>query len=272
MIKATISTRDLELTAREYIKTTNSIPGGDIGYGHAVGSKVEMFAYDLLQKCLPSMNDQISVHWPHEFLNKLLDKHQMLGLDHTDIITRTWWGKLLLQKKPKPETYKQTQGLGADLICYHGNEFKDLVDVILLNVKSRNTERSGRHPNIISAYRLLDYFSNICYDSPTNELLDKIQYWVMGFDHKSGLIHNVYVKDLFKLDVSKMPPINFDAALQLQWHVGDMETLPNQTNREFISNFTKKFNDDWKKHKERRDKRVQKNTRTIKKSLWLNSV
>lgn len=272
MVKNPINTRKLEAIAREYIMTNNAIPGGKTGYGHAIGSRVETFAHDLLQKCLPGVNDQISVHWPHEFLNKLLGKHQMMGLDHAGIISRTWWGKLLLQKSPKFETYKQTQGLGADLISHYGDGFDDLDGVILLNVKSRNLDRKGRHPNIISAYRLLDYFSSIGNEKPAGDSLDKVQYWVMGFDHKSGLIQNVHVKDLFKLDVSKMPAINFDAALQLQWHVSEMETLPNQTNREFVSNFTEKFNADWIEHKEHRDRRVLSKTKAIQKSLWLDRV
>jgi len=195
----------------------------------------------MLQKCLPGMAGQIRAYWPHEFLNKLSDRHQIYGVDHVRVVDDTWWAKLLLQGNPRLEAYRQTQGMGADLILHYGEELEELDNVILVNVKSRNVERAGRDPNIISAFRLLDYFSSVAHQANPDDIFDKIRYWVLGFDYKSGVIQNVHVKDLFRLDISRMPPINFDAALQIQWHVKDMVTLPEQTNREFVSRFTKKI-------------------------------
>jgi len=273
MPKNLLSTDSLERAAREHIKLNRHVAeAGEVGYGHDIGAKLEAYARNMLQKSLPGLERQMTACWPHEFLNKLQRKHQASGLDHINAVAGTWWGNLLLQGKPTLKAYQQTQGMGADLVCHHEETPDDAGAVILINVKSRNTARKGRPPNIISAYRLLNYFSNMCYPLAARGLLEEIRYWVLGFDHKSGVVQNAHVKDLLKLDVSRMPPINFDAAMQIQWHVGDMATLPRQTPREFISKFTTKFNEDWKKHKERRDERIHKSTDAVQKSLWLDPV
>lgn len=273
MARIGVTPEILEQAAREYIKTNKLVQAESTrGYGHEVGTKLEKYSYDMLREGLPHIRKQIKTYWPHDFLNELQTFHQMRSLDHIKIILDAWWHKLLLSGNPKNENYSPTQGMGADLVCHYGVGLADFDDVILINVKSRNTERRGRDPNIISAYKLLTYFSNMRSLYPTSDHFDKTKYWLLGFEHKSGLIQNVYVKDLFKLDVSKMPRVNFDSAMQIQWHVSKMEVLPNQTTKEFMSNFTKKFNDDWDRHMQSRNRDIQKITDSINKPLQADGV
>lgn len=273
MARIRVTPEILEQAVREYIKTNKRIQAESArGYGHEVGTKLEKYSYDMLQEGLPHIRRQIKTYWPHDFLNELQTFHQMRSLDHTKITSDAWWCKLLLPGNPKNKNYMPTQSMGADLVCHYGDGLADVDGVILVNVKSRNTERSGRDPNIISAYKLLTYFADMCNAYPTNGRLDEIKYWVLGFEHKSGLIQNAYVKDLFKLDVSKMPRVNFDSAMQIQWHVSKMDVLPDQTTRKFMSNFTKKFNNDWIFHTQKRNKHIQKRTNSIKKSLQADGI
>ena len=66
------------------------------------------------------------------------------------------------------------------------------------------------------------------------------------------LQNEIYLKDLFKLKVFKIPEINFDAAIQLQWHIKEMEENPEQTKEKFIKDLAIEVQKRWKEFSERR--------------------
>ena len=253
----------MEKMLRKYSLNQNIDTSKTGEFGHGVGSKFEEYAHGKLQDCFAKDAPQIKIYWPHKFLTSLYTQHTDQQRS-SSILNDAWWPALLLNQNPQLKKYQKTQNMGADLMCYYGNaDFTDIDEVILLNIKSRNMARRGRHPNIISAYRLLQYFAHVREHKFQQAFLNKMEYWVVGFDHKNQKITNVYVRDLFKLDTSKMPRINFDAAMQIQWHLDHMITLPQQTKIEFIRKFTQKFNDDWLHHTRTRTRNINKNTKAI---------
>ena len=61
----------------------------------------------------------------------------------------------------------------------------------------------------------------------------------------------------FKLDVNKMPPINFDATIQIQWHVRDTKENPYIDKTTFLENLVKKYFIEWQKFMGERTKNIE---------------
>lgn len=71
-------------------------------------------------------------------------------------------------------------------------------------------------------------------------------------------ICKTYFRDLFKLDLNKAPPINFDAAIQIQWHLKEMVEDENQTLDRFAIELGKKYLKEWEIFKKQRDEKITK--------------
>jgi putative N-acetylmannosamine-6-phosphate epimerase len=84
------------------------------------------------------------------------------------------------------------------------------------------------------------------------EVLDKVNLWFIGIYYRQSenhtIIEDVYIKDFFKLDVKKIPVINFDAAIQIQWHVKDMVEIEDQDKLTFIEKLADTFMEQWQGH------------------------
>jgi len=242
--------------------------------GHAAGTPTESWVKDAL-------NDMgINVFYPHEFLKDFFDNIDNIGKDKLRVLNRiriskaltnVWWGSLLATKK-QIESYiangevKPWQQCGADLIILDG---KDIEDIILVNVKSHNSTKESRAPNIMSAQRLLEELHALSIKKGASKL-NKANIWFIGVtyspDGTNGKIVNVTVKDLFKLDVSRIPQINFDAAIQIQWHVEDM-VEKKQTKEEFTKELANSFLQQWKRHSIYKDKKYIQLVKEINDSL-----
>jgi hypothetical protein len=162
-----------------------------------------------------------------------------IGLDKLHEIT--WWARLQqfsaenVRRIENGEEPKLQQALG-DIVIKYGD---DLNDIVLINVKAteeRDGRPVGRQPNIVSAFRLLEFFLEVFEKKP--HLADKVNTWLVGFYYNpigNGRVRIVNCRfvNMFKLDLEKAPKINFDAAIQIQWHVGDMVEREDQTLEEF---------------------------------------
>jgi len=148
-------------------------------------------------------------------------------------------------KGEKLEPYQQS---GSDLVLFYGEDLsKEPAKIILLNAKSHKISRNSRAPNIMSAQRLLEN----CYTLVRKNMIDDVEYWFVGINYQSkeniGTVENIYVKDLFKINVHNIAQINFDAAIQIQNHVEDMEEI-DQTRVEFIRDLNDLFINKWQRH------------------------
>ncbi|MEK6906845.1 MAG: HincII family type II restriction endonuclease [Nanoarchaeota archaeon] len=206
-----------------------------------------------------------------EIFNKLGDIDKILKF-----LRGTFWDKLLITKKQfddfkEGKHLKRWQQEGADLVLFYGEDLlKEPNKVILLNVKSHESSRKSRDPNIMSAQRLIEYINDLIGRIDGKNLLDNAELWFIGVNYlateKGGKITGIFVKDLFKLDVSLIPQINFDAAIQIQWHVENMKEIE-QSNKEFAIKLLDEFIIRWEKHSKHKDSKYKILAKSIKSKL-----
>jgi len=229
-------------------------------YGHSAGTPFEEWVKSRLTD-----NGWI-VYYPNEFVVKLcqrIDRRQNL----IEVLRENWWSSLLVRREQINDCIAgkrvgRWQQEGADLVLLYGDDLlRDSESVILLNVKSHNIIRKSRPPNIMSGQRLLQFFHEILVKRGYKTKLERLEIWFIGIgyvvENSNALIQEVYVKDLFKLDASKIPQINFDAAIQIQWHVKDM-VEKDQSKTEFIRDLCKTFLMQWKKHAKNKEEKYIK--------------
>jgi len=195
-----------------------------------------------------------------DFVNYFIKNH----LD-TASPENLWWWTIqqitpeTIRRVKKGEEPKLQQAMG-DIIIKYG---EDLNDVVLINVKATevsNGEPIGRAPNIVSAFRLLNFFVEMFDEKP--RLVDKVNVWLVGFDYNpigkdKVRIRQCHFKDLFRLDLDEAPELNFDAAIQIQWHLGDMIEDEKQALEEFAVKLAEKYRTEWKDFTKRRDKKLE---------------
>lgn len=238
-------------------------------YGHEAGMPFEDWVRDVLSK-----NWDISP--PNEFVVRALTPVKKDEEAILQYLSKQWWGELLFCKKQiriylEGKHVDRWQQEGADLVIFYGKDLqKEPEKVILLNVKSHEVNRDSRPPNIMSAQRLLMFFHNITRKPNFDRILNFVELWFVGVSweasKKGAIVKDVVIKDLFKLDVEKIPQINFDAAIQIQWHVIDM-VEKEQTKIEFIENLSSMFIQKWKRHSESKGKKYEKLVDDIKKGI-----
>lgn len=239
-------------------------------YGHDAGSKLEEWVRKFL------LDNNWEVYYPNEFIKNFFDEIKPSPNDIDKIIQNIWWGGLLITKKQIKAYFEgkkidRWQQEAADLILLYGDNIEfDFEKVILINVKSHEIHRASRAPNIISAQRLLEFFHNLILQDKSKDLMDKLNYWFIGigWEHtdKGGVIKDAIIKDLFKLDTNKIPQINFDAAIQIQWHVKDM-IEKEQSKEDFILNLSYTFLTQWESHSKRKGNKYKKLVTEIVKNL-----
>lgn len=215
------------------------------------------------------------MYFPNEVVSEIFNSIKDMS-KIKEFLENTFWGKLLVTKKQfedfednKP--IRRWQQEGADLVLFYGKDLiKEPNKIILLNVKSHESSRKSRDSNIMSAQRLLEYLDYLINKSNGEELLNFTELWFVGVNYhtteKGGKIVGIYVKDLFKLDTSLIPQINFDAAIQIQWHVENM-IEKEQANKEFALNLSDEFIKRWEKHSKQKQNKYKILTDRIKKGL-----
>jgi hypothetical protein len=184
------------------------------------------------------------------------------------IFKETWWGSYVVSesqleavlKGKKPPIYQQSL---ADVIIFYGEDIsRDLNDVLIINVKSHDESKLSRPPNIISALRVLEFGKDLLMKAQRYpDFIDKANIIFVGiyYSIKDNHVYviDVHVKDFFKLDVTRMPQINFDAAIQIQWHVRDMVENPAIDKLTFLENLAKKYLIEWQRFVGQRTKDVE---------------
>lgn len=199
-----------------------------------------------------------------DFMRHIIDNY-LNGTSLNELRKIVWWAPIQ-QFTPKNidrvkdgEEPKLQQALG-DIVIKYGDALNNL---ILINVKATevsNGEPIGRPPNIVSAFRLLK-FSTMLFEEKS-ELIEKVNVWLVGFYYEpigNGKVRIVQCHsiDLLKLDLDKAPAINFDAAIQIQWHLGQMIESKGQTLEEFAKKLANKYLDEWESFTNRRSKQMK---------------
>lgn len=234
-------------------------------HGSAAGIPFEEWVVNALKSCeLNAFLQEGFIEYVVKELRKLVSSSFIENI----VFEKTWWGSYVVSesqlkaalKNGKPTVYQQSL---ADVIVFYGSDVsRDLNDVLVINVKSHDVNKQSRPPNIISALRVLEFGKDLlmkAQDYPY--FIDKANIIFVGiyYSIEDNICHikNIYVKDFFKLDVNKMPPINFDAAIQIQWHVRDMKENPYIDKTTFLENLVKKYFIEWQKFMGERTKNIE---------------
>jgi len=235
-------------------------------HGSAAGLPFEDWVKNTLKNC------GLNVFLQEEFIGYIVKKLKESGFNakaiENSIFEKTWWGPYVVSetqlktalKNEKPPVYQQSL---ADIIVFYGRDLsRDLNDVLIINVKSHDESKLSRPPNIISALRVLEFGKDLLVKAQRYpNLIEKANIIFIGIYYavkdSNAHITNIYVKDFFKLNVKVMPPINFDAAIQIQWHVRDMIEDPTIDKLTFLENLAEKYLNEWQIFMKERTRNVK---------------
>jgi hypothetical protein len=232
-------------------------------HGSAAGIPFEEWVVNALKSC------KLNAFLQEEFVEYIVEELQRLGFSLNGIkriiFEKTWWGSYVVSenqlKAAKPSAYQQSL---ADVIVFYGeNVSKELNNILIVNVKSHDLRKDSRPPNIISALRVLEFGKDLLMKAQHYpDFIDKANIIFVGIYYSvkdnNARIDSIHVKDFFKLDVDKMPPINFDAAIQIQWHVRDMVENPAIGKLTFLEKLARKYLTEWQEFVGKRTKHAGK--------------
>ena len=205
--------------------------------GHAAGEPFEKSVYHHLKSNYPS-----AIYKQYEYLNDLYLKHPkvisvedryalldsptaLFLLSSGDKATRAWAPQNIFEEK---------QNDTADIL-YYAEGYYDLIDV-----KTRNVNKNAQPPNIISAYKL----AKACANMIDNEEYDNIGInyieidWIEQGDNL--LCTDAHYGDLFKA-IPRTLYINWAAAMQIQFHVAELDQSWEGSRKEWAKEYIKVF-------------------------------
>lgn len=205
--------------------------------GHAAGEPFEKLVYQFIKHKLPDYT-----YKQYEYLNDLYQKNptvighkaRMALFDSPTLLFLLSRGKDATNKWSIENPFEEKQNDTADILLVK-NGFYELLDV-----KTRNVSKSAQSPNIISAYKLAQTCAKMI-DNEEYDLFD-INYleidWVL--EKNELLCRATYFAELFKSIPSNLY-INWAAAMQIQFHVCDLEQNFTGTKEEWARAYLKHF-------------------------------
>ena len=130
--------------------------------------------------------------------------------------------------------FEEKQNDTADIL-YHDNGKFTLIDV-----KTRNASKNAMPPNIISAYKV----ARMCAIILDNKEYDTIQlnYLEIDWEESGSKLKcvNAHVASLFKVNPKDLY-INWAAAMQIQFHVDDIDQSYNKNVKAWAKDYLKMF-------------------------------
>ena len=200
--------------------------------GHAAGEPFDKHVEILLKK------KSANVYRQYEYLNKLYldnqdkitvnDRHSLIPFKSVQYLLNR--GKETTKQWSVSNQFEEKQNDTADILCVENNFFQ------ILDVKTRNMSKKAMQPNIISALKLADACSKILENKEFNAF--DITYIGIDWEEqgKELVCKNAFVKELFKCPPSELY-INWSAALQIQFHVHDLNQSYQGTREKWASDF-----------------------------------
>lgn len=205
--------------------------------GHAAGEPFEKLTYHLLKNKFPN-----NIYKQYEFLNDLYLKHPLsISLEAKKALIDSPVALFLLSRsdtatnKWNPNNiFEEKQDDTADILWYEGNRF-DLIDV-----KTRNISKHAMAPNIISAYKLARacafMIDNDDYESVGLHYIE-VEWEEIGDKLKCV---NSHWRDLF-LSSPQDIYINWSAAMQIQFHVSELNQDFKEGNKVWAKEYIRCF-------------------------------
>ncbi len=205
--------------------------------GHAAGEPFDKHVYSAIKKQFPK-----NTFRQYEYLNFLFSKNPTaIGVEERNnlfnsptvmfLLSR---GKNATDKWSLENPFDEKQNDTADILVVKDN-FYEIIDI-----KTRNVSKSAQPPNIISAYKL----AQLCAKMIDNEEFENfsINYFEIDWLLENDLLvcKDTHYVNLFKTDPSDLY-INWAAAMQIQFHVSDLDQTYTGTRQVWTKAYLKHF-------------------------------
>ena len=226
----------VSLMKNQIVERPNRASAGTLS-GHAAGEPFEKSVYYMLKEMYPN-----NIFKQYEYLNDIfLRNPKHITVEQRYALLESPTALFLLSRGDKAtkewspaNIFEEKQNDTADILFYE-NGFYDIIDV-----KTRNKSKSAQPPNIISAYKL----AKMCALMIDNEEYDSINIDYVEID---WVENDSYLKcmtahhgDLFKANPEELY-INWAAAMQVQFHVCELDQTWNGTKEEWARCYIKVF-------------------------------
>lgn len=227
-----------------YIKLAKNINGTSIPKplsgtlsGHAAGEPFDKHVYREVKKQFPK-----NTFRQYEYLNDLFSKNpNVIGFEARQNLFNSPTVLFLLSRGKNAtdnwsieNPFDEKQNDTADILVVK-NDFYEIIDI-----KTRNISKSAQPPNIISAYKL----AQVCAKMIDNKEFDNFTINYFEIDwllNKDKLVCNdTHFACLFKTQPSDLY-INWAAAMQIQFHVRDLDQTYNGTMESWAKLYLKHF-------------------------------
>ena len=222
----------------ETVERPNKASAGTLS-GHAAGEPFEKKVFSDLKKLYPG-----KIFKQYEYLNDIFLRHpKVITVQERFALFSSPTVLFLLSRGEKatkswnPDNiFEEKQNDTADII-FTDNGHYDFIDV-----KTRNVSKSAQAPNIISAYKV----AQMCARMIDNDDYDIFQLhyievdWIE--DQENGVLQCTKAThgELFKATPSTLY-INWAAAMQIQFHVSDLDQAWHGTMNEWCIEYLRCF-------------------------------
>lgn len=207
--------------------------------GHAAGEPFEKCVYFLLKEKYPGC-----VFKQHEYLNDIYSKHpKHITVEQRYALLSSPTALFLLSRGDKAtkewspqNVFEERQNDTADMLFYQDGVYG------IIDVKTRNTGKSAMAPNIISAYKL----AKMCAHMIDNEEYGSINIDYLEIDWREEgdtlKCTDAHHGDLFKACPESLY-INWAAAMQIQFHVCELDQSWRGDKRDWATHYLNAFVD-----------------------------
>ena len=226
----------VSLMKNQVVERPNKASAGTLS-GHGAGEPFEKSVYHTLKEMYPK-----SIFKQYEYLNDIYLRHpRHITVEQRYALLESPTALFLLSRGDKAtkewsptNIFEEKQNDTADII-YYDKGFYDIIDV-----KTRNNGKTAMPPNIISAYKL----ARMCALMIDNEEFDNINIDYLEIDWKEDgaklLCTDAHHGDLFRAN-PEMLYINWAAAMQIQFHVCDLDQSWNRDRETWARHYLKVF-------------------------------
>jgi type II restriction enzyme len=205
--------------------------------GHAAGEPFDKHVYEEIKKIFPN-----NTFRQYEYLNDLYSKNPcVIGFDARQKLFNSPTVLFLLSRGKDPtdkwsmeNPFEEKQNDTADMLVVKDN-FYELIDI-----KTRNISKSSQPPNIISAYKL----AQLCAKMLDNKEFDNftINYFEIDWEleKKQLVCRDAHWGCLFNANPADLY-INWAAAMQIQFHVCDLDQTFSGAREEWAIEYLRHF-------------------------------
>lgn len=218
------------------VDRTNKASSGTLS-GHAAGEPFEKEVYKLLKAKYPG-----KVFKQYEYLNDIYHKNptyitleqRKVLFDSPSALFLLSWGDKAPRNWSPTHIFNENQNDTADIL------YIDKKIYYIIDVKTRNINKNGQPPNIISGYKL----AKLCALMIDNNEFDTIEFNYIEIDWKE---ENDYLKciDIYHCNLFKANPdslyINWSAGMQIQFHVSELDQSWKESRKKWAQKYIYAF-------------------------------